>query len=75
MEQRRTTVTDEATSTTSDCCGRPTADECRCYTDAAELAGAVRAFVARRAKSPEDADDITQETLLRLYRSAGRPRS
>ena len=53
-----------------DCCGRPTAEECRCYTDAADLAAAIRAFVARRARTPHDVDDITQETLLRLYRSA-----
>jgi RNA polymerase sigma-70 factor (ECF subfamily) len=57
---------------TTDCCGRPTAEECRCHTDAAELAAAVRAFVARRARSSQDVDDITQETLLRLYRSARR---
>jgi RNA polymerase sigma-70 factor (ECF subfamily) len=52
------------------CCGRPTAEECRCYTDAAEIAAAIRAFIARRARTPHDVDDITQETLLRLYRSA-----
>ena len=57
-------------ATARDCCGRPTAEECRCYTDAAELADAIRAFVARRARTPHDVEDITQETLLRLYRGA-----
>ena len=52
------------------CCGRPSAEECRCYTEAEEVASAIRAFVARRARTSHDADDITQETLFRLYRSA-----
>lgn len=56
---------------TSSCCGRPSAEECRCYTDAAAIAQAVHAFVSRRVRRPHDAGDITQETLLRLYRSAG----
>jgi RNA polymerase sigma-70 factor (ECF subfamily) len=56
--------------TTRSCCGRQTPDECRCYTDAAHLAATIRAFVARRARTPHDVDDITQETLVRLYRSA-----
>jgi RNA polymerase sigma-70 factor (ECF subfamily) len=57
-------------TTTRDCCGRPSAQACRCHTDAAELADAIRAFVSRRARTPHDAEDITQETLLRLYRGA-----
>ena len=52
------------------CCGRPSAEECRCYTEAEELAAAIRAFVARRVRAPHDVDDITQEALLRLYRGA-----
>lgn len=64
------TLSDQSATTTSDCCGRPTAEECRCYTDAAEVAAAIRTFVARRARTPHDIDDITQETLLRLYRGA-----
>jgi RNA polymerase sigma-70 factor (ECF subfamily) len=52
------------------CCGRPTAEECRCYTDAEALAAAIRAFVARRVRAPHDVDDITQESLMRLYRGA-----
>lgn len=63
MSQQRPT-------TARPCCGRPSAEECRCYSDAGELAAAIRAFVARRARTPHDVDDITQETLLRLYRSA-----
>jgi RNA polymerase sigma-70 factor, ECF subfamily len=60
-------LSEQATRT---CCGRPTPEECRCYTDAADLAAAIRAFVGRRARTPHDVDDITQETLVRLYRSA-----
>jgi len=56
---------------TRDCCGRPRAEECRCHTEAAAIAEAIRAFVARRVPTPHDADDIAQEALLRLYRSAG----
>jgi RNA polymerase sigma-70 factor (ECF subfamily) len=63
-------VSEQAATTTRSCCGRPTPEECRCYTDAADLAAAIRAFVARRARTPHDIDDITQETLVRLYRSA-----
>jgi len=58
-----------AAMTTSTCCGRPSAEKCRCYTDAAAIAEAVRAFVGRRVR-PQDADDVTQEALLRLHRSA-----
>jgi RNA polymerase sigma-70 factor (ECF subfamily) len=32
------------------------------------VADAVRSFVRRRVAHPQDAEDITQETLLRLYR-------
>ena len=64
------TLSEQPTTTTRPCCGRAAAEECRCYTDAAELAAAIRAFVARRVRTPHDVDDITQETLLRLYRSA-----
>src|SRR4051812_49088721 len=60
----------DPTATARPCCGRPSVEECRCYTDAAELAAAIRAFVARRARTTHDVDDITQETLLRLYRGA-----
>jgi RNA polymerase sigma-70 factor (ECF subfamily) len=63
-------VSEQRPTTARTCCGRPTAEQCRCYADAAELAAAIRAFVARRAGSPHDVDDITQETLLRMYRSA-----
>jgi RNA polymerase sigma-70 factor (ECF subfamily) len=63
-------LSQQPATTARSCCGRPTAEECRCYTDAAEVAAAIRAFVARRARTPHDIDDITQETLLRLYRSA-----
>jgi RNA polymerase sigma-70 factor (ECF subfamily) len=52
------------------CCGRSSAEECRCHTDAAALTDAVRAFVARRVRGPQDAEDVTQEALLRLYRNA-----
>jgi len=55
--------------TTSTCCGRPSAEECRCHTDAAAIADAMRAFVARRVR-PQDADDVTQDALLRLHRSS-----
>lgn len=55
---------------TQGCCGRPAAEQCRCYTDADAIAGAVRAFVRRRVRHPQDAEDITQDTLLRLYRAA-----
>jgi RNA polymerase sigma-70 factor (ECF subfamily) len=55
---------------TNPCCGRPSAEECRCHADAAAIAGAIRAFVGRRVAQSHDAEDITQETLLRLYRSA-----
>jgi len=55
--------------TPSMCCGRPSAEECRCHTDAAAIAEAVHAFVARRVR-PQDADDVTQDALLRLHRSA-----
>jgi RNA polymerase sigma-70 factor (ECF subfamily) len=63
-------VSEESATTTRTCCGRPTAGDCRCYTDAAEIAAAIRAFVARRARTAHDVEDITQETLVRLYRSA-----
>jgi RNA polymerase sigma-70 factor (ECF subfamily) len=62
-------LSDHAESSRS-CCGRPSAEECRCFTDAEELAAAIRGFVGRRARTPDDADDITQDTLLRLYRGA-----
>ncbi|GAA2113851.1 sigma-70 family RNA polymerase sigma factor [Nocardioides bigeumensis] len=51
------------------CCGQGPTQGCRCYTDAEEVANAVRSFVRRRVAHAQDADDITQETLLRLYRS------
>jgi RNA polymerase sigma-70 factor (ECF subfamily) len=57
-----------------ECCGRPDADACRCYTDAAAIADAVHAFVRRRVRRPEDAADVAQDALLRLYRTAGRLR-
>jgi RNA polymerase sigma-70 factor (ECF subfamily) len=69
-ESLRTELSDQTDPTSRSCCGRPSAEECRCHTDAAEIAAAIRAFVARRARTPHDADDITQETLVRLYRSA-----
>lgn len=59
---------------TRGCCGRPSAQECRCHTDAAAIAEAIGAFVGRRVRRPEDAEDVTQEALLRLYRSAERLR-
>lgn len=55
---------------TGSCCGREVAEQCRCYADATAIAAAVRAFVRRRVRHPQDAEDITQDTLLRLYRSA-----
>jgi RNA polymerase sigma-70 factor (ECF subfamily) len=55
--------------TTTTCCGLPSAEQCRCKTDAAAIADAVRSFVARRVR-PQDADDVTQDALLRLHRSA-----
>ena len=55
--------------TTTTCCGLPSAEHCRCQTDAAAIADAIRSFVARRVR-PQDADDVTQEALLRLHRSA-----
>ena len=55
---------------TSSCCGRPSAEDCRCYTDAEAIAGALRAFVGRRVRRPHDIEDVTQEALLRLYRGA-----
>jgi RNA polymerase sigma-70 factor (ECF subfamily) len=58
-----------AAMTTTTCCGRPSAEQCRCHTDAAAIADAIRAFVARRVR-PQDADDVTQDALLRLHRSA-----
>ncbi len=51
-----------------DCCGQGPSGSCRCYTDAAAVAEAVRTFVRRRVAHPQDAEDITQEALLRLYR-------
>lgn len=56
--------------TSRSCCGRASAEDCRCYTDAEAIAGAVRAFVARRVRRPHDVEDVTQEALLRLYRGA-----
>lgn len=55
---------------TSPCCGRPSAEQCRCHTEAAAIAEALRAFVSRRVRRPHDAEDVTQDALLRLYRSA-----
>lgn len=63
-------MSDEHATTARACCGRPTAEECRCYVDAGALATAVRMFVARRVRGQHDIDDITQEALLRLYRGA-----
>ena len=63
-------MSEHPATTTRSCCGRAIAEDCRCYTDAAEIAAAIRAFVARRARTPHDVEDITQETLVRLYRSA-----
>jgi RNA polymerase sigma-70 factor (ECF subfamily) len=56
---------------TSTCCGRPSEEQCRCRSDAAAIADAVRAFVARRVRRPHDAEDVAQDALVRLYRSAG----
>ncbi len=67
-------LSDQDATTPRSCCGRPVAEECRCYTDAEQLASAVRAFIARRVRAPHDVDDITQEALLRLYRGAERLR-
>ena len=53
-----------------DCCGLSEPDDCRCYTDAALIADSVRAFVVRRVRRAEDAEDVTQDALLRLYRGA-----
>ncbi len=55
---------------TKTCCGRASVEECRCHTDAALLAEAVQAFVARRVRGVHDAEDVAQDALLRLYRSA-----
>ena len=55
---------------TSPCCGRPSPEQCRCHTDAAAIAEAVQAFVARRVRRPHDAEDVAQDALVRLYRSA-----
>ena len=52
------------------CCGGPSVEACRCHTDAATLVDAVRSFVSRRVRRPQDAEDVTQDALLRLYRSA-----
>jgi RNA polymerase sigma-70 factor, ECF subfamily len=54
----------------NDCCGLSAAESCRCYTDAALIAESVRSFVAGRVRRPEDADDVAQDALLRLYRGA-----
>lgn len=54
----------------SNCCGRPVAAECRCYTEAKVIVASLRAFVGRRVRNPHDADDVTQDVLLRLYRGA-----
>ncbi|MEZ4393373.1 MAG: sigma-70 family RNA polymerase sigma factor [Polyangiales bacterium] len=35
------------------------------------LSATLRPFIARRVSSPGDADDVLQDTLLRLHRSAG----
>lgn len=51
------------------CCGQGPSHDCRCHTDADVAAEAVRAFVRRRVQHPQDAEDITQDALLRLYRS------
>jgi RNA polymerase sigma-70 factor (ECF subfamily) len=53
------------------CCGLDRAEECRCHTEAAALAEALRAYVGRRVRRLQDAEDITQDAMLRLYRSAG----
>ena len=53
-----------------ECCGRASAEACRCHTDAAAVADALRSFVRRRVRRPQDAEDVTRDALLRLYRSA-----
>jgi RNA polymerase sigma-70 factor (ECF subfamily) len=55
--------------TMHECCGQGTSQGCRCYTEAEAAAEAVRAFVRRRVPHPQDAEDITQDALLRVYRS------
>jgi RNA polymerase sigma-70 factor, ECF subfamily len=57
-------------TSTHGCCGRPVARDCRCYTDAATIAEALRAFIRHRVRHPQDAEDITQDALLRFYRAA-----
>lgn len=57
---------------TRGCCGRPAVEDCRCITEAGAIAEAIRAYVARRVRRPEDVDDVSQDALLRLYRSAER---
>lgn len=54
-------------TSTESCCGQPPDAACRCRTYAAALADAVRAFVGHRVSHRQDAEDITQETLIRLY--------
>ncbi len=51
------------------CCGLATTEQCRCQTHADELAAAVHSFVSGRVRDRTDVDDISQETLLRLYRN------
>lgn len=51
------------------CCGLSGTVECRCHTHADELAAAVHSFVSGRVRDRADVDDISQETLLRLYRN------
>ena len=36
-----------------------------------EFSGRLRAFIASRVRSPEDADDLLQEVFLRIHRSSG----
>ncbi len=55
---------------TTTCCGRASTEDCRCHSEAAALADAVRSYVARRVRHRQDAEDVTQDALLRLYRSA-----
>jgi RNA polymerase sigma-70 factor, ECF subfamily len=57
-------------TSTQGCCGRPVAEQCRCYTDATAIADALRRFIRRRVRHPQDAEDITQDALMRLYRAA-----
>jgi RNA polymerase sigma-70 factor (ECF subfamily) len=52
-----------------ECCGQGRGETCRCHADSASVAEAVRSFVRRRIPHPQDAEDVAQETLLRLYRS------